>query len=131
MNLNEICIYYWDTNQMYTFTLCFKNSKFITGNVLVLTTSSCCNISYDCISVKPCSCKAMQQRCDCSMQGEKEQKRPPKSQINFLHKVFSSLLVYLPLFFKASTACSTACWGAGKSKNTASALPFNSSPKPF
>lgn len=37
----------------------------------------------------------------------------------------------LPECLSALSACGTAKWGAGKSKNTASAFPFNSSLNPF
>lgn len=81
-------------------TLYLRNSRSITGIAFVLTDSSICKISILCISTKPCDCKASQPRCDCSMQGENEQKRPPekknKKEKNFrIASIISNLLKIL------------------------------------
>lgn len=61
-------------------TFVFTNSKSSTFIIFVLTYSSICKISIDCISVKPFCCSASQHRCTCSMHGENEQNRPPGIQ---------------------------------------------------
>lgn len=114
-------------------TLCLTNSKSKTGICFTLTTSSICKISMLWISTKPFNANASQHRWDCSMHGENEQNLPPsKRKLVKKHFFFVTEIVdyLLPESFNAFNACGTATWGAGRSKNTASAQPFSSSVNP-
>ncbi|GBP42410.1 hypothetical protein EVAR_30043_1 [Eumeta japonica] len=59
-------------------TLVLRNDRSLTGMVLLATLSSVCSTSMVNNSSKLCSVSAKHVLWTCSMQGEKEQKRPPE-----------------------------------------------------